>query len=103
MKELNSYDRANAAFLNVITPEWRQVKAARSATTPVRAPDVAMPLRFQTIAGRKIRIAEAGPTDAPVVVLLSPFPLSILTFAPAWTALTATVRVLANLDSPAPR
>ena len=42
-----------------------------------------MPTENRTIAGRNIRLAEAGPVDAPLVVLLSPFPESILSFTRA--------------------
>ena len=46
-------------------------------------PNVTIPTENRKIAGRNIRLAEAGPTDAPLVVLLSPFPESILSFTGA--------------------
>ena len=58
-----------------------------------------MPTETRTMAGRNIRLAEAGPADAPLVVLLSPFPESILSFAGSWHALTEKCRVIA-IDLP---
>ncbi len=99
MKKLNLYDQLNAATLLFVSPEWRKVKAARKSATPFETPDVAIPTETRTIAGRKIRLAEGGPADAPLVVLLSPFPESILSFAGSWKALTEKCRVIA-IDLP---
>lgn len=99
MKKLNVYDQLNAATLLLVSPEWRKVKAARKAAESFETPDVAIPTKNRTIAGRKIRLAEAGPADAPLVVLLSPFPESILSFAGSWEALTEKCRVIA-IDLP---
>ena len=99
MKKLNFYDQLNAATLLLISPEWRKVKAARKAAESFETPDVAIPTETRTIAGRKIRLAEAGPADAPLVVLLSPFPESILSFTGSWEALTEKCRVIA-IDLP---
>ena len=74
MKKLNFYDRLNAATLLLVSPEWRSVKAARQSAVSFETPDITMPTETRTIAGRQIRLAEAGPADAPLVVLLSPFP-----------------------------
>ena len=99
MKKLNFYDQLNASTLLLISPEWRKVKAARKAAESFETPDVAIPTQTRTIAGRKIRLAEAGPADAPLVVLLSPFPESILSFTGSWEALTEKCRVIA-IDLP---
>lgn len=99
MKSLSTYDRLNASALMLVSPEWSTVKAAQQAATSFETPDVAIPTETRTIGGRRIRLAEAGPTDAPLVVLLSPFPESILTFAGSWEALTAEFRVIA-IDLP---
>lgn len=99
MKKLSAYDQFNASALMLVSPEWPAVKAARKAATSFETPNVAIPTETRTIAGRQIRLAEAGPADAPLVVLLSPFPESILTFAGSWEALTAEFRVVA-LDLP---
>ena len=99
MKKLNFYDQLNAASLLLVSPEWRKVKAARKSAVSFETPDVTMPTETRTIAGRNIRLAEAGPADAPLVVLLSPFPESILSFAGSWKALTEKCRVIA-IDLP---
>ncbi|MDG2495913.1 MAG: alpha/beta hydrolase [Alphaproteobacteria bacterium] len=99
MKKLNLYDQINATSLLLVSPEWRKVKAARKAASSFETPDVTLPLETRRIAGRNIRLAEAGSTDAPLVVLLSPFPESILSYAGSWKALTKKCRVLA-IDLP---
>ncbi len=99
MKKLNAYDQLNASTLLLLSPEWRKVKAAQKAAASFETPDITIPTETRTIAGREIRLAEAGPADAPLVVLLSPFPESILSFAGSWTALTQKCRVLA-IDLP---
>lgn len=99
MKKLNIYDRLNASALMLVSPEWSRVKKARQAAATFETPNVAIPTETRTLGGRKIRLAEAGPIDAPLVVLLSPFPESILTFAGSWEALTAQCRVIA-IDLP---
>jgi len=99
MKKLNLYDHFNAATLLLVSPEWRKVKAARNSAVSFETPDVTIPIETRKIAGRNIRLAEAGPSDAPLVVLLSPFPESILSFAGSWEALTQKCRVIA-IDLP---
>ena len=99
MKKLNIYDQLNAATLLLVSPEWRKVKAARKSAVSFETPDVAIPTETRTITGRNIRLAEAGPIDAPLVVLLSPFPESILSFTGCWEALTEKCRVIA-IDLP---
>jgi pimeloyl-ACP methyl ester carboxylesterase len=83
----------------MFSPEWRKVKRARKKAESFETPDVTIPTEIRTIAGRKIRLAEAGPTDAPLVVLLSPFPESILSYTGCWEALTEKCRVIA-IDLP---
>ena len=99
MKKLNAFDHANAATLAAVSPEWRRVSKAQKAASSFEDPNVAIPTRTETLGGRQIRLAEAGPIDAPVVVLLSPFPESILSFAGSWEALTENFRVIA-IDLP---
>ena len=99
MKKLNFYDQLNAATLLLVSPEWRQVSAARKSAVSFETSNVTIPTENRKIAGRNIRLAEAGPADAPLVVLLSPFPESILSFTGAWKALTEKCRVIA-IDLP---
>ena len=99
MKKLNIYDQLNAATLLLVSPEWRKVKEARKSAVSFETPDVTIPIENRTIANRNIRLAEAGSVDAPLVVLLSPFPESILSFTGSWKALTEKCRVIA-IDLP---
>lgn len=99
MKTLNLFDNINASLLVLMSPEWRKVKAAKKAADSFETPSVPIPTETRTLAGRQIRLAEAGPADAPLLVLLSPFPESILSFAGSWEALTSNFRVVA-IDLP---
>ena len=99
MKKFTLYDRVNATINCLASPEWPRVRRARKAATSFETPEVAIPTQTRTLAGRQIRIAEAGPEDAPLVVLLSPFPESILAFMGSWEALTEKLRVVA-IDLP---
>ncbi len=85
MKKLSISDRLNASTLMLVSPEWSQVKAANTFETS----NVTIPIETRTLGGRRIRPTESRPKDAPLIVLLSPFPESILTFAGALEALTA--------------
>lgn len=99
MNKLNAFDKFNANSLLLISPEWSKVKAARKVASSFESPVADMPLETRIIAGRKLRLCEAGPADAPLVVLLSPFPASILNFSGSWEALTSKFRVIA-IDLP---
>lgn len=99
MKKLNLFDQINATSLCLVSPEWSKVKAARKSADTFETPNVAIPTQTRTLAGRQIRLAEAGPTDAPTVVLLSPFPESILSFAGSWEKLVSQFHVVA-IDLP---
>ncbi len=99
MKKLSIYDRANAATFRAMSPEWWRVRRARKQAISFENPEVDIPTEFRTLAGRNIRIAEAGPADGPTVVLLSPFPESILSFVGSWEALTRSLHVIA-IDLP---
>lgn len=99
MKKLNLFDNMNASSLMLISPEWPKVRAAKKAADTFETPNVSIITETRTLAGRQIRMAEAGPTDAPLVVLLSPFPESILSFAGSWETLTSNFHVVA-IDLP---
>lgn len=99
MKKLTLLDRCNATFLLALSPEWPKVKRAQQRTEAFVTPVVSMPLEMKTINGREIRFAQAGPSDAPLVVLLSPFPASILSFSGCWKQLTSEFNVVA-IDLP---
>jgi pimeloyl-ACP methyl ester carboxylesterase len=74
-------------------------KTSRKKAESFETPDVTIQTETRKIAGRNMRLAEAGPVDAPLVVLLSPFPESILSYTGCWEALTEKCRVI-GIDLP---
>jgi pimeloyl-ACP methyl ester carboxylesterase len=63
-------------------------------------PTATMPqVRFQTVAGVRIRYADSGTSQKPVVVLTSPWPESVYAFAPMWPSLSDHARLFA-IDLP---
>lgn len=88
--------RLMALFTLAGVPEWRRVRRAQAAATPVEGPRTftAVSPTYRTIAGHTIRLAEAGDTAKPTVVFLSPFPLTILTFEPVWRLLADDVHLV---------
>lgn len=99
MKKLNLFDQLNASSLMLVSPEWPKIKTARNAADSFETPNVSLPMETRILAGRQIRLAEAGSLEDPLVVLLSPFPESILSFAGSWETLTTNFHVIA-IDLP---
>ena len=61
------------AFVTLASvPEWRRVRRAQAAVTPIEGPQVftAISPTYRTVAGRTIRIAESGDPTKPTVVFL---------------------------------
>src|SRR4051812_2736873 len=56
-------------------------------------------VRFQTVAGVRIRYADSGSSQEPVILLTSPWPESIYAFASMWTSLADHARLFA-IDLP---
>jgi pimeloyl-ACP methyl ester carboxylesterase len=52
-------------------------------------------VRFRSVDGARIRYADSGGSDKPVVVLTSPWPESVYAFAPMWDALSEHARLFA--------
>jgi pimeloyl-ACP methyl ester carboxylesterase len=52
-------------------------------------------VEFRTIDGVRIRYADSGGSQEPVVVLTSPWPESVYAFAPVWAALSRHARLFA--------
>jgi pimeloyl-ACP methyl ester carboxylesterase len=52
-------------------------------------------IRFRSVDGARIRYADSGGSDKPVVVLTSPWPESVYAFAPMWDALSEHARLFA--------
>ena len=96
------FGRLNAGLLMTVTPEYAQIKAAQrpgAGRAEPRIANFAMQPQYRTIDGTKIRYAEGGKQDGPVVLLLSPLPHSIICFDPIWNRLAEQCRLVA-LDLP---
>lgn len=96
------FGKLNAGVLLAVTPEYPRIKkVARpgAGRAEARPANFAMRPEYRTIDGTKIRCAEGGKQDGPVVLLLSPLPQSILCFDPIWTRLGEHCRLVA-LDLP---
>ena len=52
-------------------------------------------VRFRSVDGARIRYADSGGSDKPVVVLTSPWPESVYAFAPMWDSLSEHARLFA--------
>lgn len=95
-ERVGSYSRLMALITLAGVPEWRRVRRAQAAATPFEGPRsfTAVSPIYQTIAGRTIRLAEAGDPTKPTAVFLSPFPLTILTFEMVWRLLADDVHLI---------
>jgi pimeloyl-ACP methyl ester carboxylesterase len=52
-------------------------------------------VRFRTVDGVRIRYADSGGSQAPAIVLTSPWPESVYAFAPIWASLAEHARLFA--------
>jgi pimeloyl-ACP methyl ester carboxylesterase len=96
------FGQLNAGVLLAVTPEYREIKALRrpgAGRAEVRETHYAMQPQYRDIGGVKVRYAEGGKQDGPVVLLLCPLPQSILCYEPIWTTLGTQCRLVA-LDLP---
>jgi pimeloyl-ACP methyl ester carboxylesterase len=58
-----------------------------------------LPLDFRTVDGVRIRYADSGDSEGPVLLLTSPWPESVYAFAPMWATLAEHARLFA-IDLP---
>ena len=56
-------------------------------------------VRFRTVDGVRIRFADSGGSQEPVILLTSPWPESVYAFAPIWATLAEHARLFA-IDLP---
>ncbi len=93
LTKINLYDRLNAAFVSLITPEMSWLNNIRRQnsypTQPTLKKPFDMPLEFISIDGVKIRMAKSiiDPQNKETIVLLSAFPHTIIAYSPIWEAL----------------
>jgi pimeloyl-ACP methyl ester carboxylesterase len=99
---IGAFGKLNAGVLLTVTPEYRQIKSAQVAgagRAQERPANSSVQALYRTIDGLKVRYAEGGKGDGPLVVLLCPLPQSILCYDPIWNRLGEHCRLVA-LDLP---
>ena len=90
LTKINLYDKLNAAFVNLITPEMPELNEIRKknkydAKRPTFDKPLPMPLEMVQIDGVTIRMASSVvDQNKPTIVFLSAFPHTILAYAPVW-------------------
>ncbi|WP_281612638.1 alpha/beta hydrolase [Flammeovirga sp. SubArs3] len=93
LSTINLYDRFNAAFVSLITPEMSELNKIRKQNGYSHQPTIEkpfdMPLEFTSIDGVKIRMAKSiiDLQEKETVVLLSAFPHSIIAYSTVWEQL----------------
>lgn len=99
LARISLWDRMNATTLGLVTSEMSHLNAVRKKNGYSRSPTfphpTAMPFEYATVAGTKIRIARSQAAGKPTLVMLCPFPQSIMGFAPIWDGLAAEFNILA--------
>lgn len=95
------YDKFNAAFVSMITPEMSDLNKIRKqnsySSTPTLVKPFEMPLEFISINGVKIRMSKSviDLKNKETIILLSAFPHSIIAFSPIWNELKKDYNVFA--------
>ena len=101
MSKINLYDKFNAAFVGMITPEMSGLKKIRKqnsySNTPTLAKPLEIPLEFISINGVKIRMSKSiiDLKNKETIILLSAFPHSIIAYSPIWNELKKDYNVYA--------
>ncbi|ANQ51581.1 alpha/beta hydrolase [Flammeovirga sp. MY04] len=91
LSSINLYDKFNAAFVSLITPEMPGLNKIRKQNNysdqPTLAQPFEMPLEYLSINGVKIRMAKSEidkDKDKESIILLSAFPHTIIAYSPIW-------------------
>lgn len=91
LSRVTLYDRINASTLSLVTSEMSRLNDVRKqngySSSPTFPEPPEMPLEYEKIGGIRIRYAHSKAEDKPRLVMLSPFPQSILAYAPIWSFL----------------
>jgi pimeloyl-ACP methyl ester carboxylesterase len=101
LSKINLYDKLNASFVNLITPEMPGLKKIRKENgynnnEPTFEKPFPMPLEYINLKGIKIRMAKSIiNADKPTIVLLSAFPHSIIAYSPIWDILKSDFNLYA--------
>ncbi|EOW0798531.1 alpha/beta fold hydrolase [Vibrio vulnificus] len=87
-ERISMFDRFNASALMLLTSEYKMLEKVRKKNRYPSFPTFnfpeSMPMQYETINGVDIRYAHSSAEGKPTLVLLSPFPQSILAYAPIW-------------------
>ncbi len=92
LTKINLYDKLNAAFVSLITPEMPELNRIRKQNSYSKEPTLErpfeMPLEYVSIDGVRIRMAKSViDNKRETIVLLSAFPHSIVAYSPIWDTL----------------
>lgn len=100
LTKINFYDKLNAAFVSMITPEMAELNGLRKrnsyASTPSLEKPYDMPIEMVSIDGVKIRMAKSWlGKERETIILLSAFPHSIIAYSPIWQELKTEFNLFA--------
>ena len=100
LAKINLYDKFNAAFVSLITPEMAELNRVRNqnsySSKPTFERPFDMPLEFISIDGVNIRMAKSViDKEKETIVLLSAFPHSIVAYSPIWEELKSKYNLYA--------
>jgi pimeloyl-ACP methyl ester carboxylesterase len=98
-EKIGVFDRFNAAALMLVTSEYKNLERTRRQngypSSPTFQKLAPMPLDYTVINGVGIRYAHSPAVNKPTLVMLSPFPQSILAYAPIWEILAKSFNLYA--------
>jgi pimeloyl-ACP methyl ester carboxylesterase len=101
LSKINLYDKFNAAFVSMITPEIADLNKIRKqnsySSTPTLDKPYKMPLEFISLNGVNIRMSKTviNLKKKETIILLSAFPHSIVAYSPIWNELKKDYNVFA--------
>ncbi|MEZ9775872.1 alpha/beta fold hydrolase [Vibrio sp. 10N.261.54.A5] len=91
IEKISVFDRINASALMLLTSEYKSLEQLRRKNDypmfPTFETTPSMPIKRTKINGVDIRYAHSEAIGKPTLVMLSPFPQSILAYAPIWSGL----------------
>ena len=101
ISKINLYDKFNAAFVSAITPEMSELKKIRKKNSYSKTPSLSEPfdmsLEYISINGVKIRMSKSviDLKNKETIILLSPFPHTIIAYSPIWNELKKEYNIYA--------
>ena len=90
LARITLFDKINASTLSLVTSEMPRLNRVRKengySQKPTYSEPPAMPFEMAIIGGVRIRYSHFAAEGKPTLVMLSPFPQSILAYAPLWAS-----------------